>query len=190
MTITMRWVCLNCGEVFISQEEADIHLEIIDNLNHIIIEGYSKGDCIPTSIALKDNEDEINKLQVDNGNIIIDNDGEIQKINDTIVISIHKYGRRSSWTSLKEFLYKSDNNIKDIHIISKNSNDKYTYDVRIYDKTHNNVICEINDLSNRKFEVYKLICDNLPNEESIFELQVRSSKNNIKVYIDSITIKY
>ena len=85
---------------------------------------------------------------------------------------------------------KLKEDIKSIIIISNIKNDTDSYDVRVFDTINKTIIAEKN-LTNTSLGINDLgAITNVPDNESIFELQVKTNKKGQNIFIDQLIISY
>ena len=98
----------------------------------------------------------------------------------------------NTYTTIASFSFPGTNlwrNVSNIKVISFMEYGGTSYMVRIYDITNNNQVC-LKTFSNTDENIYDLgILSNLPNNESIFEVQAKISGSTV-AYIKNINIYY
>lgn len=90
-----------------------------------------------------------------------------------------------------EFLtYKSDENIGYVNIIAM-VNGLGSYKIRLYDTINNNLICQTNSLNNNTLQLIRIDeIDNLPDNDTILEIQCHVSDSKSTCIIKSVQIVY
>jgi hypothetical protein len=112
-------------------------------------------------------------------------------LNIETVIEVGKSSKASSYQALAKFVFGGtalNNKIISIKgVFYMQSGGSNSYSVRIYDVTNGNIIAEITGADNTSAEIVDLgNVSNLPENEAILEIQVKSTGNK-RAYCDSVT---
>ena len=160
------------------------------NINKNIINIFYTSETVNIKFDTDLSSEEQNILE----NTIIPN----HDYNETVNVSstyniITPYIENSSITTKNyivsaSFIYDGSvfNNIVKIGLLTEmqnNNNLNSSYDIKIYDQTNNQLIKEINNLTNNKKQIINITnLSNIPSNEAIIEIYVKTTNHTVKVY--------
>ena len=194
MAIKLERRCIDCGEIF--YDGADVEAHIVANPKHVIIEqcfdnAYSG---VPSAVSIRDKSGKNVKIEADeNGRIMTGDDDSTKKYDGSIIFSVDKSTKNSSYTTIARFIFNGTDitgDIESIEFIGKMQSSNSSYSLRIIDHDNSNVICEKVGLTNTRDEVFAFDSfGNLPESKTIFEIQMKSGTNQRRSYCRSISLK-
>jgi len=164
MAVNFGFRCITCGKTLTDYSEdgssETITSHLADNPTHVIGEQY------------------------------YDNNEAIIQLNFSC---INKLSNKQTYEEvcLYPYLGNKMGTPKKIYIVSKIDNSSFVYDVRLFDMTNNKIIVEKKSLNNTELQIVDLgELTNLPTEEAILELQIKTNSDYAYANIKSFAIKY